>query len=252
MKKSLFLISAAVLLNLAGGTAPVFAAEEGGTMPTNGTVNFVPGEDPTDPTDPTDPGNPIDPVDPPTPVGGSLSIDYASRFKFGAQKISSTDETYYAALDKFKDADGKEFEDNNYVQVTDKRGTLAGWNLSVKQEGQFATAEKEELTGAQIKIAKASLIAAINDNSLDAYKPSTVVNSITLTPNQEAPAINAEAGKGAGTWVYRFGDDNEAGKTAIELSVPGKTVKLAKEYTTKLNWQLANVPSNPETPSEPV
>ena len=246
MKKVVLLTSTAILLSLAAGAGQAFAAEEGGTMPTNGTINFVAGEDPTDPTDPTDPGDPIDPEEKPDPVGGALSIDYASHFRFGEQKIATSDKTYYAELDNFIDKDGNKFKDNNYVQVTDKRGTLAGWTLTVAQEGQFTTAEGKELTGAQIKIAKASLVAAVKDNSMDEYIPGTVESTITLTPDgAEKPAVTAETGKGAGTWVYRFGNDNTEAATAIELLVPGKTIKLAKQYTTKMNWTLASVPGNP-------
>ncbi len=249
MKKNILFASAVLALSLVGGTAQAFAAEDGGTMPTNGTVNFVAGQDPTDPTDPTEPGNPIQPIDPPTPVGGALSIDYASNFKFGEQKISTDDETYYAALDQFKGSDGETFGDSNYVQVTDKRGTLAGWTLTVGQLDQFKTADGEALNGAQLKINTASAVAAVDDNSMDGYKPGTVASSITLTPGDgttpgTSDAITAEKGKGAGTWVYRFGDTADAGKTAVQLMVPGKSVKLAKEYKTTLNWTLASIPEN--------
>ena len=39
-------------------------------------------------------------------------------------------------------------EGPNYVQVTDNRGTEAGWSLKVKQEGQFKSTSGKELTGA--------------------------------------------------------------------------------------------------------
>lgn len=249
MKKSKLFASAIIAMSLIGGAVQTFAAEEGGSMPTNGTVNFVAGEDPTDPTDPTDPGNPIDPVDPPTPVGGALSIDYASNFKFGKQKISTQDQTYYAALDQFVDADGNQFGDSNYVQVSDKRGNLAGWNLTVGQVDQFKTADGEVLSGAELKINQASAVAAVDDNSLDSYKPGTVAPAITLVPGDgttpgTTEAIKAEQGKGVGTWIYRFGDTAEDGEKAVQLSVPGKSVKLSKEYKTTLNWTLASTPEN--------
>lgn len=241
MKKTVFLASAALLLSLAANTSQVFAAE-GGTYPTQGTINFEAGDDVTPPVDPEDPDIPIDPVDPPTPVGGSLSIDYASQWKFGTQKISTTDQTYFAQLDQFKDSEGKPtIEKPNYVQVTDKRGTLEGWSLSVTQPEQFKTADGDELTGAVLKI-KTAAIAGLSGS--DTYTPGTVAASIDLTPGQEAAGITAEKTKGAGTWVYRFGNDADTGKKAIELDVPGKTVKLAKEYKTTLNWTLASTPGN--------
>ncbi|MDN8763564.1 WxL domain-containing protein, partial [Staphylococcus aureus] len=80
-----------------------------------------------------------------------LSIDYGSKFKFGTQKISTADQTYYAAPDEMKDGSKKP----TYVQVTDKRGTLAGWKLTLSQPEQFKTATGEELVGAQLTFTKA-------------------------------------------------------------------------------------------------
>ena len=87
----------------------------------NGVVEFIPNTDPTKPVDPTDPDptnpvdpvdpdpyKPVDPVDPTDPNGpepgtpGPLSIDYASSFDFGTQKISTQTHTYNAALQKYK------------------------------------------------------------------------------------------------------------------------------------------------------
>lgn len=47
-----------------------------------------------------------------------------------------------------------------------------------------------------------------------------------------------------GTWVYRFGANEEENKDAVQLSVPGKSVKLAQQYSTKLVWSLENTPNN--------
>ena len=41
----------------------------------------------------------------------------------------------------------KSKKSTNYVQVTDNRGTEAGWSLKVKQEGQFKSTSGKELTG---------------------------------------------------------------------------------------------------------
>lgn len=244
MKKTVFLASAAILTSLVVGAGQAFAAE-GDPYPTNGTISFTKNDDPTPPVDPEnpDPENPVDPEEPPTPTGGALSIDYASYFKFGEQKISTKTETYYAGLDKFKDDQGNPtIEKPNYVQVTDKRGTLGGWTLSVQQLEQFKTSENNELTGAELSISSAKVVGVAGT---EAYTPQTVSSSLTLVPGQETPAITAEKDKeGAGTWVYRFGDNNEAGKTAVKLVVPGKTLKLAKEYKAQINWTLAAIPGN--------
>lgn len=53
--------------------------------------------------------------------------------------------------DEMKDGSKKP----TYVQVTDKRGTLAGWKLTLSQPEQFKTATGEELVGAQLTFTKA-------------------------------------------------------------------------------------------------
>ncbi len=238
MKKTIILTSAAILLGIAVHSAvPVDAKEYN----TDATITFEAGDDeitpPVDPENP-DPSKPVDPVDPPGPgTGGALSIDYGSRFKFGTQKISTADKTYYAAPDEMKNGSKKP----TYVQITDKRGTLDGWKLSLSQPEQFKTAGGEELAGAQLSFTKGEMASLVDAQ----YESGTVSSEMTLTPGESnVLAINAEQGKGIGTWVYRFGSNVEANKEAVQLFVPGKSVKLAQQYTTKLVWSLENTPNN--------
>ncbi|WP_256869283.1 WxL domain-containing protein, partial [Enterococcus thailandicus] len=56
----------------------------------------------TDPTDPVDPTDPTDPEGPNPGTNGPLSIDYASSLDFGVQKITSKDQIYFAASQKYK------------------------------------------------------------------------------------------------------------------------------------------------------
>lgn len=51
-------------------------------------------------------------------------------------------------------------EGPNYVQVTDNRGTEAGWSLKVKQEGQFKSTSGKELTGAAITFKNGNVVTA--------------------------------------------------------------------------------------------
>lgn len=232
------LTSTALLLGIAVQSDVTVDAKE---YNTDATITFEAGDDeitpPVDPENP-DPSKPVDPVDPPGPgTGGALSIDYGSRFKFGTQKISTADKTYYAAPDELKDGSKKP----TYVQITDKRGTLAGWKLSLSQPEQFKTGSGEELAGAQLSFTKGEMASLVDAQ----YEPSTVSSEMTLTPGESnVLAINAEQGKGIGTWVYRFGSNVEANKDAVQLFVPGKSVKLAQQYTTKLVWSLENTPNN--------
>ncbi|MBK5491840.1 WxL domain-containing protein [Bacillus sp. TH13] len=227
-------------LMLTGGVS-AFAAD-GGEYNSNAIIEFEPSTEITPPVDPTDPEIPVGPVDPTDPEGpnpgtnGPLSIDYASSLDFGKQKITSTDQVYKAAAQKFN---GERGEGPNYVQVTDNRGTEKGWSLQVKQNGQFKSDSGKELTGAEITFNN-----SVVNTASESKKPSIVKSSFNLTPEGTGVAQNimsAKAGEGAGTYVLAFGDDNTAADS-IELSVPGKTTKYAEKYSTSLIWTLTDVP----------
>lgn len=238
-KKSLWLASTALLVGVSFSAATVFA-DEGGSLNTDGTITFEQGKAP-EPVNPVNPVEPITPDNPVGPIGEGLTLDYVSTLDFGTKKISTTTQTYYATADKGKNSKGEEISYPNYVQVSDLRGTKAGWNLSVKQNAQF-TAGTDELTGAKLTFSNAELVTGAKE--ADSYKPTATAGaSFTLTPGTELPLINSENGKGMGTWVYRFGDATKQA-ASIGLEVPGTTLQLAKAYSTTLTWQLNNTPVN--------
>lgn len=234
-------LSSSVVL---GGTS--FAAEVG-KRDTGAQIIFEENTDPVTPVDPLDPVTPVDPVDPIDPekpvdpgTNGPLSLDYASSLNFGKQKISSVDQTYFAQPQTVKYADGSEGVVPLYAQVTDNRGTLKGWSLSVKQNSQFKAGDKE-LTGAKIEF----LNGQVNTIS-ESPVPSVVKATFDLTSNGTGAATNvmaAAADEGAGTFVYRFGDDKTKAES-VKLTVPGKTTKLKDvAYKTTLTWTLNDVPA---------
>lgn len=246
----------AALMLLAGIGSTAFA-EEVGSVNSNGVVEFIqdPDDSPTSPVDPVDPdpSTPVSPIDPTDPGGpapgtpGPLSIDFASSFDFGNNIISNVDQVYYAAAQAFSDAEGNLIagsEGPNYVQVTDNRGTLAGWSLSVTQNGQLETAGGDSLIGAEITL------ASITPASISTSDAPTSPGTLTLDPNSTASnVLSAASGQGAGTWVARFGnsattnaDSGRIENTEVSLSVPGSSVKLAQEYTTTLTWSLSDTP----------
>lgn len=243
MKKSVYLASLAVIAGLGFNSIHAFAADDTSkSIESTGKISFKADDSkkPTvDPENP-DPEKPIDPEKPNPGTNGPLSIDYASQFDFGEQVITTKDMTYNATLDKKKETDGTLTDMPNFVQVTDTRGTLEGWTLGVKQDAQLTADGTTELTGAEMSFKKAE-VASIVDV---AYKPGTVKNTLTLVPGVLENVVDAGEGQGAGTWVYRFGENVENGKDAVQLEVPGKTVKLVKEYSTKLTWTLSAKPSN--------
>lgn len=250
---------AAVLGVVSISPLSAYADEKNATYESNGVVEFIPSTDPTNPVDPTDPDpnpeKPVKPVDPTDPNGpnpgtnGPLSIDYASSLDFGVNKITNKDMTYYAKAQELRSDEGSTYVPN-YVQISDNRGTNAGWTLTVKQEGQLSndTTQNKELTGSQIKFVDPTVASKTE------VTPPTPADVITLDPNgAESLVMSAKQSAGAGLWVDRWGTVEEmtgdqgekVQKTkAISLTIPGKTPKDAVKYSTKLTWNLSDVPGN--------
>ncbi|MGH1830610.1 WxL domain-containing protein [Enterococcus gilvus] len=245
MKKfgSLFLATA-ILASIGLSTTTTFAAD-GGNYDTNGVITFTPNTDPTNPVDPTDPTKPVTPVDPTDPTGpkpgtnGPLSIDYASSLDFGTQKITSKDEVYKAKAQKYLDKDSNEKTGPNFVQVTDNRGTEAGWTLQVKQNSQFKTEDAKELTGAEVTFKNGNVVTAS-----DSAKPTGKATIVADPTGELQDVMSAKAGQGAGTYLNNWGTDATTGANSIELSVPGSTTKYAKKYSTTFTWVLTDAPGN--------
>lgn len=242
MKKTT-LISAMTLVGLmTAGTATAFAAD-GGTLDTNGFIEYSAPDKPTPPTNPTDPSKPVEPTptDPQHPnkpgTGGPLSIDFASNFNFGKQDITALDKTYDAAPQKFK-VTGEETEQTgpNYVQVSDNRGNEKGWRLTVKQT-EFMNGE-HKLEGAQLQLDNQHVVSNSQSTKPDAAA------SVDLIPNQVTEMMNAAPGTGAGTFLLDWGTDAASGAKSVHLMVPGKTTKYTGQYSATLTWNLTDTPAN--------
>ncbi|MEG2292774.1 MAG: WxL domain-containing protein [Carnobacterium sp.] len=231
MKTKQFIISALVLSTILVEGGQVFA--EPGPIPansdSNAEVKFVPDDEITPPVEP-----PVGPWTPGTP--GPLSIDFASNLSFGENKITSVDKVYNAEPQAMEDGSTK----GNWVQVTDNRGGEKGWNLKVAQNGQFISQTGKELKGAEIEF-KNGVVENTWSNSV---LPSTSAPTFKLvTDGAVQDVFSAAAGEGAGTWVYRFGDDKTKGES-ITLAVPGKSTKYTESYSTTLTWTLTDIPGN--------
>ncbi|MGX6962980.1 WxL domain-containing protein [Vagococcus xieshaowenii] len=272
LKSSLILSS--LLLNSISTIVLADNQEEEKQVPKEASVEFVADELPTPPVDPTnpdpDPGIPViptdptDPTNPPTepPVGtdGPLSIDFVSTLYFGENKITGKTENYSArAQGLFVGEDFKNV--TNYAQVTDKRGTLEGWILSVKQDTPFMTEASEnnkvhELVGAELSFKNAYISTHSEDPEV-----STIKEKHIFVSGQEEEVLSTSKGHGGGTFTYNMGSpeslvvqdgDNENLKDDekviinkdINLNVPGKAVKKAEKYSTTLIWTLKNAVEN--------
>lgn len=198
------------------------------------TVDFVGNTDvipPVNPTDPTDPLKPVKPVNPGTQ--GPLSIDYVSNIQFNQQKISGKDSVYYAQLDQLIDKNGKVGDYPSHVQVTDNRGSNAGWKLTVAQAQPFMNGSNK-LDG--------TVIALMNGTATgtNLHQP-TLANQAAIKPDGKAVSVmTAKADSGMGTWVDRFGKDNAEAEKSISLFVPAESNKVAGAYKSELTWTLTD------------
>ena len=151
--------------------------------------------------------------------GLTMTNTDALNIDFGSNPISADDKTYTNINDA-------------KATVQDIRGTAAGWTLTVAQNAQFKTSDNTELTGAQMTIKTPTF-----DKTSTAT--ATVDQGLVLTTDNTAHKImGAAAGKGNGTAIA----DMNTG--SVTLDVPGKTVKVAKDYTPMLTLNLADAPAN--------
>ncbi|MGX7031707.1 WxL domain-containing protein [Vagococcus zengguangii] len=270
MKK---IITATLLSTMVLGTlATTVKAADVGSLTGTGSVEFIPDDSTTPPVDPEtpDPDKPVVPTDPTDPdvdpsnpgepapgTDGPLSIDFVSDLYFGVQKIVSTNEDYPARAQQVVKNNAL-VDVPNYAQITDKRGTLSGWTLKVKQEAQFKTGDND-LNGAELSFKQATFATTASEKEL-----ALMEETVTFDPGVEYTVLGAADGQGAGTYTYYFGSSSaltdgpmsfrdDTGEVvektvklneSVNLHVPGSAVKRAAVYTTNLLWTLSDVPAS--------
>ncbi len=257
------------IISLLGFGLKGHGAENGGEISSNGKITFKKNDELIQPTPPVDPEHPEEVVEPGGEIiktDGPLRLDLIPKLVFGAQAISQEDRTYIANAQLFY---GKTSARGNYIQVTDQRGSLNGWQLLVRQETQFRNeqAKNKELKGAVLSLDNQWANSVSEWNS----RPTIVKDAIKLDEiGTSYPIAIAEPGQGGGTWTIEFGSSGEIegipntlepmmnrdgtpvtdltvdGKPmyknhAITLFVPGKTLKDPVKYTTVLTWTIAEL-----------
>lgn len=232
MNKKLITVAAGLGLTISFGVAPVAFAAPASDATSNNHIAFEADESITTPVDPTDPDNPnppdpVDPTDPENPGTGNsgpLSIDYVSNIEFGTQKISSNTVTYRAQ------------NENPFVQVTDNRGTGAGWTLTAKAS-EFKSADGT-------KVLKGALLSFKNGQA------KTQSANISAAPETKDVAfnntdakvmMNAKKETGRGTWVDVFSGTVGENENVTLQVLPG-TADADVDYTATINWELTDAP----------
>lgn len=191
------------------------------------TVKTVVGEttEPTPPVDPTDPEKPNpDPEVPGTGNTGPLTIDLVSNIEFGEQEIKEKEAIYNAKTE------------HPYVQITDRRGTGAGWTLKASI-GEFNNEDKTKtLKGAEFSL-KNGTIKSTSSNVSE--KP----QGYDVNLNKDLQVImQAVTDQGMGTWLDVFSGtkDNNAN---VQLKVPAGSAKAKQSYSSVIHWELTDAPA---------
>lgn len=212
-----------------------------------------------DPTKPTEPGKEVDPGEEGSGGNGtkSFNINWVSNFKFGEIKIGSTTMTAFSAPTTltWKDGSTPTTDLANFLQVTDNRGTNAGWNVSVKGDSfkeldETNTPTATELKGASITLNEAQIVGDTSTTDAAALAPTALSTGVDiLGTGSSYTVLNAAAGKGQGTWAVTWGADTDKttlkDNAGVELSVPVTAQpKADKNYRSTLTWTLAATPAN--------
>ncbi|EEU86536.1 predicted protein [Enterococcus faecalis CH188] len=178
---------------------------------------------PVAPVDPTDPNKP-NPEVPGTGNTGPLTIDHVSSIEFGEQEIKEKEAIYNAKTE------------HPYVQVTDRRGTGAGWTLKASID-EFNNEDKTKtLKGAEFSLKNGNIKSTSGNVS---EKP----QGYDVNLNKDLQVImQAGTDQGMGTWVDAFSGtkDNNAN---VQLKVPAGSARAKQNYSSVIRWELTDAPA---------
>lgn len=177
----------------------------------------------------------------------SLRLSLLTAFDFGTIKKSGNTESYLAKLPTPNYIDGGVSARPNFVQVTDNRGNLAGWNLTAKIAEQFTNGETT-LNGSVITLTNGWSQPLAADNAI--YAPTVNTGSVVLGTEASANIATAAKDKGMGTWNILYGTLHDAEKAtlgdaanSVKLTIPGNIKKTDGTYTAKVEWTLSDAPA---------
>ena len=225
MKKFNYVITTALLGSILVGPA-VLAAETPAPANSKADITFTENTDKTPPekVDPTDPENPG------TGNPGPLSIDYVPNLKFGEHKVTGAIKTYNVTnVDPF-------------IQVTDKTGNKAGWNVTV-ESSDFKNGDKV-LANAELSFTSGIVEKAKEPTATG--KP-LAKDVVSMKAKSSQPIFDAAVGDGVGTWLDSYTVDPlpaEGEKVADNGKITLKTFgdEAIGTYTADLTWTLAAGP----------
>ncbi|MNO34935.1 hypothetical protein D3C76_249810 [compost metagenome] len=214
IKKGLLQILILSTTILTIGTSAAAGAETS-TSTSQGSITITPGNSETDPIEPSEPGGE-------TGNTGPLTIDNVSPLLFDTHQLAGGKVTYTTTTT------------NPNVQVTDTRGTGAGWTLQVS-----ATPFKEKtetakvLRGATVTLPVGSLVTTPGNISA---APEARVVELSTDSDKTAPQnlMVAKVNTGLGTWVDKFS------ASSVTIDIPAGN--LSGDYASTLYWSLLDAP----------
>lgn len=196
----------------------VTGSDDGLGATSHGHITITPGDDTAGPT------NPIIPSEPGGETGneGSLTIDNVSPLRFDTHQLESG-AVEYTTITK-----------NPNVQITDKRGTGAGWTLQV-----VTSPFKDQTDGTKIlKGAIVTLPIGEVESNAGNVSPAPELREVQLGTDSETTDLQtlmrADVNTGLGTWVNKFDPSN------VKIYVPSGN--LAGDYVSTLTWSLVDAP----------
>lgn len=222
---SLSALGALVIVSLA---TPVTAADS------TAVIEFTPATDAPDVLDPTTPTTPYEPGPAPAdPQGeftgetGPLTLDFVSNITFGTNEIQAGDAEYASETLR------------PFIQVTDRRGTGEGWNVTATASDFTSDTGETSLDGAVLTLTNSEVVT----NNLTATPP-VASETITLTMGGEpATVVSAAEDTGFGSWITRWlptvtgATENDS----VTLEIPAGNATQGSHSAT-ISWTLADAP----------
>ncbi|CAD5897955.1 MULTISPECIES: WxL domain-containing protein [Carnobacterium] len=190
----------------------VTGSEDGKGGKSHGYIKLTPGD--------TDTGK-TEPEEPTVPPGGTenegiLTLDNIAPLLFSTHKLDGKEQVYTSVVE------------NSNIQVTDKRGEEAGWNVQVSQTPfKDVVDETKVLRGATLALPAGTVKAEGN------ISVAPTVRAVEINADLSV-LMNAATGSGAGTWRTVFDKDE------IKLTIPAGNKK--GEYMSTVTWTLMDAP----------
>ncbi|MHC5247466.1 WxL domain-containing protein [Enterococcus sp. LJL90] len=271
LSKRLTVLTLLLLSSTMVGGISVQATSASHSIGNKGSVTVV-GPDVSDLIDPENPEVIVDPGEGYSTTG-PLRIDFISDLGFGLERITASERTYSSLAQLFhSDTEPRGY----YVQISDYREDVSGWQLQVSQESQFRNSviqniQEQELLGATLSFTKGWANTNGDENPGNIEVTNEAISISEIGANYTV-AVAGE-GEGKGVWTIAFGgsagyqqnDPNGTlvplitseekplmdttynkqayGNSAVQLSVPTNTKIHPLQYTTQLRWTLVAGPA---------